>query len=131
MIDQTRWLIKEAALRLKYMTNKDCIFCKIVSGEIKPRDPVYETQKSIAFWDINPVAKTHILIVPKRHIESVMTVGQDDAVYLIDMFEVAQKIVADKNLDAFRLAFNGGTYQHVPHLHMHLLAGGKVEWSKL
>ncbi|MBI2012755.1 HIT domain-containing protein [Candidatus Curtissbacteria bacterium] len=113
------------------MTNKDCIFCKIVSGEITPKDPVYETQKSISFWDINPVTKTHILIVPKRHIESVMTVGKKDAVYLIDMFEVAQKIVGDKNLDAFRLAFNGGTYQHVPHLHMHLLAGGKVEWSKL
>lgn len=131
MFKKTGWLVKEAALRVKYMTAKDCIFCKIVSGEIQPRDPVIATNKTIAFWDINPVAQTHILIVPKKHIESVLTVTAGDAPDVINMFEVAHQIVKNKRLSAFRLAFNAGTYQHVPHLHMHLLAGGKVEWSKL
>ncbi len=131
MLKKAKWLAKEATLRVKYMRAKDCIFCKIASGEIKPRDPVLETKKTIAFWDINPVAQTHILIVPRRHIESVLKVSDDTAYEIVDMFEIAQKIVAKMKLAAFRLAFNGGTYQHVPHLHMHLLSGGSVKWEKL
>lgn len=130
MIKALKFFVKEAALRVKYMTTDQCIFCKIISGEIK-KDFVAKTEKVVAFEDINPVASTHILILPRRHIESILAVGEADGNDLVAMFKVAQKIVTDKNLDAFRIAFNGGKYQHVPHLHMHLLAGGSIKWSKL
>ena len=130
MLKKAKWLAKEAGLRIKYMTSKDCIFCKIVEGEIKV-EPVIESKLVIAFNDINPVASTHVLIVPKKHIESVATVENSDADEIIELFRVADKIVKERDLAAYRLTFNGGSYQHVPHLHMHLLAGGKIEWAKL
>ena len=112
------------------MTAKDCIFCKLASGEIKTQ-PVLETDKTLAIADINPVAPVHLLIIPKKHIESVLTIDESVAGDMIDMFKVSKELVNLKKLDAYRLTFNGGKYQHVPHLHMHLLAGGKIEWSKL
>lgn len=112
------------------MTSDKCIFCKITSGEIK-KDFVLANERVVAFDDINPVASTHILILPRRHIESILAVGEADGNDLVAMFKAAQKIVTDKNLEAFRIAFNGGRYQHVPHLHMHLLAGGSIKWEKL
>ena len=130
MLNKAKWLAKETALRIKYMTSQECIFCKIIKGEIKV-EPIVESKLVIAFNDINPVAKTHILIVSKRHIESVGTIKEDDSNELVEMFLVADKIVKQRNLSAFHLTFNGGSYQHVPHLHMHLLSGGKIEWSKL
>ena len=130
MIKKARWLAKEAQLRIKYMTSKDCVFCKLVKGDIKTQ-PVLETNKTLAIADVNPVAPVHILIIPKRHIESVLTIDESVAGDMIDMFEVSKKLVQSKKLSAYRLTFNGGKYQHVLHLHMHLLAGGKIEWSKL
>ena len=112
------------------MTSRDCLFCKLVAGEIKT-DKVLETNSVVAVNDINPVAETHIVIIPKKHIDSVLTVESSDFRDIIEMFGVAKKLVEEKKLLAFRLAFNGGRYQHVPHLHMHLLAGGSVKWSKL
>ncbi len=130
MIKKAKWLVKEAQLRIKYMTNRDCIFCKIVRGEI-PKEFTLETDRVVVFDDINPVAQVHMLIVPKNHIESVVTIDKDDARDVVAMFTAAAKIVNDKKLEAYRLAFNGGRYQHVPHLHMHLLAGSSVKWEKL
>lgn len=130
MLGKTKWLIKEAHLRFKYMTAKDCIFCQIVRGEIKSK-PVLSTEKIIAVNDVNPLAQVHIVIFPKNHIESVLTVGEENATDLIGMFKAATQIVNEQKLEAFRLAFNGGRYQHIPHLHMHLLAGGSVKWGKL
>lgn len=117
-------------MRIKYMTNKECIFCKIINGEIKS-NMISETDLAVAIEDINPVAETHILIVPKKHIDSVLTINESDSSYLIDMHKVAGEIAKKNKLDSFRLAFNGGKFQHVPHLHMHFLAGRKIEWSKL
>src|SRR3989344_1352671 len=130
MLNKAKWLAKEAQLRIKYMTSKDCIFCKIIKGEIKSK-PILENKTILAIGDANPIAEVHILIIPKRHIESVMSVGESDSSAIIDMFDAAQKLIRQKDLKAFRLAFNGGSYQHVPHLHWHLLAGRKIEWSKL
>jgi len=130
MFKKAKWLAKEAALRVQYMTTKDCIFCKMVSGELVTK-PVFETEEVMAINDINPLANVHILIFPKKHIESVVTIEKLDAPDIMEMFKAAQKLIAERKLDAFRLAFNGGKYQHVPHLHMHLLAGGSVQWSKL
>ena len=112
------------------MVSKDCLFCKLIKGEIKT-DKVLETDDVVAVVDINPVAEVHLLIIPKKHVDSVLTISDDDASDIIKMFKVAQKLVTERKLAAYRLAFNGGRYQHVPHLHMHLLSGGKVEWSKL
>jgi len=130
MIKSAKWLIKEANLRLKYMTSKDCIFCKVARGEIK-KEFLYESEKVVAFDDINPVAAVHILIVPKKHIESTATIAKEDEGDVAQLFKVATNLASEKKLDAYRLTFNAGRYQHVPHLHMHLLAGGKIEWSKL
>ena len=130
MWKKAKFLIKETHLRIKYMKAKDCIFCKIIAGEIKT-ELIAQSDKVIAFNDVNPISAVHILIVPKRHIESVLKISEDDAFILVAMHQMAQKIIKDKNLTAFRLAFNGGSYQHVGHLHMHLLAGGSVQWSKL
>ncbi len=110
--------------------SKDCIFCKIASGETRSA-PVYQSDTVMAINDINPVADNHVLIFPKRHIDSVLAVKKGDGEELEEMFSVAQKLIAERKLDAFRLAFNGGRYQHVPHLHMHLVAGGTIKWSRL
>lgn len=122
MLKKAKWLAKEATLRVKYMTNRDCIFCKIVSGEIAT-EFIAQTDPAVAFWDINPVADVHILIVPKKHIESVGAVTWADSEELVGLFLLAKKIAKKRKLGAYRLGFNAGAYQHVPHLHMHLLAG--------
>ena len=130
MLKKAKWLIKEAQLRIIYMISKDCIFCKIISGGIKS-EILMESENSVAFADINPVAKIHILIVPKKHIESVETITNNDGTILADMVDVARKLVIKHKISEYRLTFNGGKFQHVPHLHMHLLAGSKIEWGKL
>lgn len=130
MIKKAKWIAKEAQLRLNYMVSKDCIFCKIIQGKIKSK-LLFENENVIAFSDINPIANVHILIVPKKHIESAFTISTNDGGDLVEMFKVAANIAKEKALDAFRLSFNAGRYQHVPHLHMHLLAGNKIQWSKL
>lgn len=130
MLKKSKWLIKEAKLRINYMTSKSCIFCKMIKGEIKTK-PILETESILAIDDINPVAELHVLIIPKKHIDSVMTVDTKNADSMIEMFKAAQKLIKGKKLAAYRLAFNGGAYQHVPHLHLHLLAGRTIEWSKL
>ncbi len=130
MLKKAKFLAKEAHLRLKYMLTKDCLFCKIVKGEINSK-PILENKHVLAIFDINPIASVHILIIPKEHIDSVMTIGDDDSGVIIEMYKAAQKLVLDLKLEAFRLAFNGGKNQHVPHLHMHLVSGKKIEWKKL
>ena len=112
------------------MVSKDCLFCKIVEGEVKSNF-LDENDRVVAFADINPIADVHILIVPKKHIEGVSTIKNEDSGYLVSMFAVASNLAKDKKLSAYRLSFNAGRYQHVSHLHMHLLAGGKIQWSKL
>ena len=130
MVAKAKWFLKEAQLRIKYMTSIECLFCKIVKGEIESNF-LKESDKVVVFADINPVADVHILIVPKKHIESVSTIKNEDSDYLVDMFAVASRLAADKKLDAYRLSFNAGRYQHVGHLHMHLLGGEKIQGSKL
>ena len=117
-------------MRVTYKMAKDCIFCKIVKGQIKSQF-IGENERAVAINDLNPVSSLHILIFPKKHIDSVLTVSEDDGVDLVAMHSLAQDLVSARKLDAFRLAYNGGRFQHIPHLHMHLLAGGKIEWKKL
>ena len=125
-----KWLAREARLRISYKFMRDCLFCKIVKGEVKT-DVVLETPMAMAFNDINPVSEVHVVIITKKHIDSAVSVTDADAADVVAMHKAAAKLVVDRNLEAYRLAYNGGRFQHVGHIHMHLLAGPKVEWKRL
>ena len=89
------------------MSDKDCLFCKIIAGEI-PSEKVYEDDATYAFKDINPKAKVHVLIVPRKHYANVAELAKEDPAQLAHMAEVAQKIADQEFHGAFRLIFNTG-----------------------
>ena len=100
----------------------DCIFCKIVKDEIQTNFVVQEADV-VAFHDVNPLAPTHILITPKEHIATFLDIKSQHLELILKMITLSQKLIKDYNLgEAYRMVFNGGRYQHVPHLHWHLLA---------
>ena len=118
------------------MDIKDCIFCKIVRGEI-PSKGVYRDDLVYAFHDINPVAPTHILIIPIKHIVGVQSLEPEDECVVGHMFYVARRIAEDlglapdKDLNrGYRLVFNVGrdAGQSVFHLHLHLIGGRRMSW---
>ncbi|MHB1314981.1 MAG: histidine triad nucleotide-binding protein [Christensenellales bacterium] len=105
----------------------DCLFCKIAAGEIKSR-PVFENKDVFAFYDIDPKAPVHILIVPKRHFDSVM---EADAKTIGQLFSAARQIVQEQGItQGFRIVINTGTHggQSVGHLHLHLLGKRQMAW---
>ncbi|MCX7745348.1 MAG: histidine triad nucleotide-binding protein [Clostridia bacterium] len=112
---------------------ENCIFCKIIKGEI-PSSKVYESEKVLAFNDINPVAPVHVLIVPKEHIVNINDLTQDNAGVLADIHLAAKEIAKKLGISdqGFRLITNcgSGAGQTVFHLHYHLI-GGKDLGSKL
>ena len=103
-----------------------CIFCKIVSKEAKA-EIVYRDDQVTAFRDIHPVAPTHLLLVPNKHIESVATLGTEDEQLMGHIFTVARKLAEDERIDkgGYRLITNTGADggQTVFHLHVHLIGG--------
>lgn len=107
-------------------TDPDCIFCKIVAGEI-PSEKVYEDEVIVAFRDINPVAPTHILIIPKDHIEDNNAFSVEDEPLAGKMFTVVRKLAAQEGIaeNGYRLIMNTGPHgrQEVRHLHLHLIGG--------
>ncbi len=109
----------------------DCLFCKIATGEI-PSDKVYEDDELLAFRDINPEAPTHILIIPKTHIESVNQLDEKSANIVSKAFIVMKDIARDEGISesGYRIVTNiledGG--QTVNHLHFHLLGGRNLSW---
>lgn len=108
----------------------DCIFCKIASHDI-PCNKAYEDEKVLAFYDLNPQAKTHILIIPKEHIESAAGITQENSAIVSHIFEVIARLSKELNLgDGFRVVTNCGTSagQSVMHLHFHLLSGREFGW---
>lgn len=108
------------------MSEKDCLFCKIAAGEI-PSDRVFEDDVCIAFNDIIPQAPTHILLIPRDHIDSLDEAGTKDSATLGHLLLTAANIARDKGFakNGYRIVINtnsdGG--QTVFHLHVHLLAG--------
>jgi histidine triad (HIT) family protein len=103
-----------------------CIFCKIVAGEI-PNNTVLEDENFLSFYDIEPQAKTHILVIPKKHFESFEEVDGDTMAKMTEFIKkVSKKANIDKN--GYRLITNIGSDggQEVPHLHFHLLGGQKI-----
>lgn len=108
----------------------DCLFCKIVKGEI-PSSKVYEDELVYAFNDIAPAAPVHVLIIPKEHITSAADINADNSHLVAHIFEVAAKIAEEKGLtDGFRVVTNCGDSagQTVKHLHFHLLSGRDFTW---
>jgi len=108
--------------------NTDCIFCRIISGEI-PGEILYQDNEVIALRDINPQAPTHILIMPKAHVPSLAETTVDHRVLTGHMVFVASELARSEgvSLRGYRLVLNSGpeSGQEVPHLHLHLL-GGRV-----
>ena len=108
----------------------NCIFCKIVNGEI-PSSKVYEDESVLAFNDINPAAPVHILVIPKKHIESAVALTDEDDELIAHIFRVIRLIAKEQGLDnGFRLVSNIGEDggQTVKHLHFHIL--GKKKFSE-
>lgn len=105
---------------------EDCIFCKIIKGEI-PSDKVYEDSQVISFKDINPEAPFHVLIIPKRHISSINDLTEKDEELIGHVYTVAAKIAKQFNIDesGYRIVSNCGkdAGQTVWHVHFHFLAG--------
>ncbi len=107
----------------------DCIFCKIIAGEI-PSSQVYQDDQVTAFRDIHPVAPTHILIVPNRHIPSVNDLVESDEQLVGRLFVTARQLAEQEGIQesGYRLIINNGPDggQEVPHLHLHLIGGHKM-----
>ena len=110
----------------------DCIFCKIVAGEISA-DVLYQDDEVIAFRDINPMAPTHLLIIPKKHIPSLAQLSKADSPLIVDMINAANDLATREGVSesGYRLVINSGKLggQLVPHLHMHLLGGRQLSGS--
>ena len=106
-----------------------CIFCKIIKGEI-PSEKVYEDEDVIAFKDINPVTPIHILVIPKKHIATLLDVTEEDSHLISKLFVAINKIAKQIGIEesGFRIVANCGkdSGQEVMHIHFHLLAGQKM-----
>ena len=105
---------------------EDCIFCKIANKEI-PATIIYENDKVIAFDDLHPVAPVHTLVVPKKHISTMMDLKDDDMEYIVAIHKAIQEVAKIKKVDetGFRVITNYGKDggQTVMHLHYHLIGG--------
>ena len=108
---------------------EDCVFCKIINREI-PSTIVYEDEKVIAFNDVNPAAPIHILVVPKKHIETLLDVTSEDSELISYIYQVINKIAKEQGFDkqGFRVIVNCGkdSGQEVMHIHFHVLGGKKL-----
>ncbi len=110
---------------------QDCLFCKIVAGEI-PSTKVYEDDSVLAFRDIDPQAPEHILVIPKAHIQSAACVTAENSAVVAHIFEVISELSCKLGFaeEGFRVVSNVGARagQTVPHLHFHVLAGRDMTW---
>lgn len=108
----------------------DCLFCKIINGEI-PSKKVYEDEMVYVFEDIAPAAPIHYLAIPKKHFSSALEVNEDNSKYIAHIYEVIAKIAKEKGFDkdGFRVINNCGEQagQTVFHIHFHILSGTKMD----
>ena len=108
---------------------EDCIFCKIANKEI-PSNIVYENDDILAFRDINPVAPVHILVIPKKHLSSVLDLNEEDEMLVGKIYTIINEIARKEGIDksGFRIVVNCGEDggQEVKHLHFHIIGGKKL-----
>jgi histidine triad (HIT) family protein len=118
-------------LRLGVRNVEDCLFCKIAKGEI-PSKKVYEDDKVYAFYDINPEAPVHFLVIPKEHIQSANSLNDNNAHVISHIFKVINKLVVELNIadKGYRIVNNCGEDggQTVNHIHFHVLGGRNMQW---
>ncbi|MBO5340918.1 MAG: histidine triad nucleotide-binding protein [Oscillospiraceae bacterium] len=107
----------------------DCLFCKIIKGEI-PSSKVYEDELCYAFYDIDPQAPVHFLVIPKEHIASAADVNESNAAVVAHIFTVIAKVTKQLGVDSYRVVSNIGLQagQSVFHLHFHVLGGRDMTW---
>ena len=109
----------------------DCLFCKILAGEI-PSNPVLETDGTFAFRDINPTAPTHVLVIPREHITHAGEVNAEHGAVLAEMLDTARRVAEADGVaeSGYRLVFNVGrdSGNTVPHLHLHVIGGRGMSW---
>lgn len=105
----------------------DCIFCKIIDGSI-PSNKVYEDDKMLAFYDIEPQAPVHIIMIPKAHIESANAITAENSQLVAHIFSKIPEIAKIAGVESYRIVNNCGldAGQTVFHLHFHLLGGEKL-----
>lgn len=112
--------------------DKDCLFCKIAAGEL-PAEIVYEDDAAVAFRDINPIAPLHLLVIPRKHIPSLLDLDEADKPLIGYITGVANRLAREHGVadSGFRLIMNCGNEagQTVPHIHMHLLGGRRLTWT--
>ena len=107
---------------------EDCLFCMIAEGKI-PSKKLYEDEQVVAFYDINPQAKVHFLVVPKKHIASAAMLTEEDGALLGHIFAIIAKLAKEQGLEnGYRIISNVGedAGQTVKHLHFHVLGGEKL-----
>lgn len=108
----------------------DCLFCKIISGEI-PSKKIYEDDKVYAFYDIDPKAPVHFLVIPKEHISSVAEINEKNAAIVGYIYSVIAKLAKEMKLEkGYRIVTNIGEDggQTVFHMHFHVLGGRSLAW---
>lgn len=108
----------------------DCIFCKIVAGEI-PATKIFEDERAIAFKDLHAQAPTHFLVIPRQHIDSLAAATVADTALLGHLTTTAARVAAQQNLtEGYRVVVNTGSNggQTVSHLHLHVLGGRQMHW---
>ena len=110
-------------------TDPDCLFCKIVSGDI-PADVVARTDTAVAFRDVNAQAPTHALVVPRSHYADAAALADGEPDTVADLVRVARDVAGSDGLDEYRLVFNTGAAagQTVFHTHLHVLGGRTMTW---
>ena len=107
-----------------------CLFCKIAQGELDA-DTLYQSNDVMAFRDINPVAPTHVLVIPRQHIESANELGRAHAAVLGEMLEVIASLAEQERVQGgYRIVSNVGrdAGQSVSHVHFHLIGGRQMAW---
>lgn len=110
--------------------DSECLFCRIVSGDV-PATKVHETETTFAFRDLNPVAPTHVLVVPKHHFPNAAALAQGEPSTVADLVDAAAAIAdSEGHGEDYRLVFNTGgeAGQTVFHVHLHLLGGRSFRW---
>lgn len=109
--------------------SEDCIFCRIVAGGI-PADVVAESEWSLALRDLGPQAPTHVLVIPRRHVPDVASLGAASAAELADAVALADRVADQEGLAGYRMVANTGAaaQQTVFHAHLHVLGGRDLSW---
>ncbi len=112
------------------MSSRECLFCKIARGELST-DFLYETDRLVAFRDLNPVAPVHVLVIPKKHISSIAGLEPQDGELMGEIMLAIKEVAENEGLEkGFRVVANTGSDggQSVHHLHFHLIGGRSLQW---